>query len=224
MFESLRRAFREAVENFRYELHRDEIPEAADRLLAAMAREVTDARMRLDELESEVTRVRAEGKEEEEAARTCLRREEMARGIGDGETERVAREFAARHLRRKLLLDEKADVLEREIAERRTEVEEMTARLKEARTERESLTASAGRAQARSRIQEADDLFSRMDEMAERIRDMEARAGAAEDIASLGLDGDAGFPPGEAAAGSEPLSAEELEDRLRELKRRMRTE
>jgi hypothetical protein len=115
MFESLRQAFREAVENFHTELNRDALPEATDRLLAAMSTEVVDAHRRLDELRAEIGEVRNEAKREEEMARTCVRREEMARGIGDSETQEVARQFALRHLRRKEVLDEKAEVLEREV-------------------------------------------------------------------------------------------------------------
>jgi phage shock protein A len=216
MFDSLRQAFREAVENFRTELNRDQVPEAADKLLRAMERELTETRVHLDRLANDLERVRAEAEREEAEARTCLRREEMARKIGDAETEGVAREFAVRHLRRKDLLQEKAAVLERELEDRRAEMDEMVKQLKEARVKREALTASAGRTGARERLREADDLFSEMDRMAERIRDVEARAAAAEELGGMDLFGSE-------ASGPErpPPSEAEVDARLAELKRRM---
>jgi phage shock protein A len=224
MFQNLRQAFREAVENFHAELNRDALPEATDRLLAAMSREVVDAHRRLDELRKEIGRVRGEAEREEEAARTCLRREEMARGIGDEETEEVARSFAIRHLRRKDLLEEKAAVLEREIQDRSQELEEMMTQLKGARGRREAMTASAGRTQARERIREADDLFAQMERMEARIRDMESRAEAAEAFADLDLD--AGPDPRDATGGGVGASTPppDLDARLAELKRRMAQE
>jgi phage shock protein A len=211
MFESLRHAFREAVDNFRTELNRDAVPEAADRLIRAMEHELVEARLILDRLSKELDRARAEGKEEEELLRACLRREEMARRIGDAETEKVAREFAARHLQRKDVLDDKVRVLERELADRTEELDGMTAQLKGARAKREAMTATSGRAGARERIQEADDLFSELDRMAERIGDDAARGEAAEAMSEADP-----FDFGDPAP--RPLSGDEVEARLRALK------
>lgn len=213
MFESLRQAFREAVENFRTELNRDAVPEAADRLLGAMRDELVRTRADLKRLEEQVERVREEAAKEEEEARTCLRRETLARDIGDDETVQVAHAYAAKHLRRKDLLEEKADVLERELADRRREAVEMEEQLKEARVRRESLTASAGRTDARRSLEEADDLFQAMDRMAERIGDLEGRAAAARELDDLDLDGGADRSPGPAE--------DDVDARLAELKRRM---
>jgi phage shock protein A len=213
MFENLRQAFREAVDNFRTELRRDQVPEAADRLLRAMQVELVNARAELDRLTEDVEKAREEAKREEEEARTCLRREEMARGIGDQATVEVARRYAARHLKRKDVLEEKARVLAREVEVQRREVEDMTSRLKEARLQRESLAASAGRSDARNRLQEADELFEEMDRMADRIRDLEGRADAAREIDELDLDRSSPAAP--------PPTAEEIDARLEELKKRM---
>jgi phage shock protein A len=241
MFESLRQAFREAVENFHTELNRDALPEATDRLLKAMSTEVVDAHRRLDELRSEIGEVRKEAKREEEMARTCVRREEMARGIGDSETQEVARQFALRHLRRKEVLDQKAEVLEREVRDRAEELEDMMTQLKEARTRREAMSAAAGRTGARERLREADDLFAQLNRMEEKIQDMESRAEAAEAMSELGLDepsdpsfdgrgsasgsraGDTGAS-GANRRGASPPSEAELDARLAELKRRMALE
>ena len=44
MFDNLRQAFREAVDNFKDELGRDEIPDAVSRLLREMKREAADTK------------------------------------------------------------------------------------------------------------------------------------------------------------------------------------
>ncbi len=213
MFDNLRDAFRQAVENFRTELNRDQVPEAADRLLKAMEGELGQARAELKRLASEVEETRKKASEEEEQARTCLRREEMARRIGDTETADLARSYAERHLKRKDVLNQKAEVLERELGVQRGEVAEMTERMKEARLQRDALTASAGRTSARQRLGEADDLFQEMDRMAERIQDLEGRADAARELGEMDLDGQTGTPT--------PPTDEEMEARLEALKRRM---
>lgn len=215
MFQNLRDAFREAVENFRTELNRDEIPAAADRLLKAMESEVAQARAELRRLKDEVAGVRKRAASEEEEARTCVRREEMARKIGDEETAEVARNFARRHLKLKEVLEEKKGVLTREIQVRERELQEMEERLREAHTRKESLIASAGRVEARDRIQDADDLFHEMDRMADRIQDLENRVAAAGELEEMEL--------GDAASRTSPEepSDEEIEARLAALKRQM---
>lgn len=213
MFESLRQSFREAVDNFKTELNRDRVPEAADRLLRAMEQELIGARAALSRLEEELASVKKEGKREEAEARTCLRRETMAREIGDDETADVARDFAAKHLRRKDLLEEKASVLARELADRKAEVAEMTDQLKSARVHRESLIASAGRSGAREAFQEAEDLFHEMDRMAERIQDLESRVDAGAEVDRV-LDPDADV-------GAASVPHDDVDARLEELKRRM---
>ena len=213
MFDNLREAFREAVENFRTELNRDQVPAAADRLLKAMEGELGQARAEMKRLANEVEETRKKAAEEEEEARTCLRREEMARRIGDTETADLAHSYAQRHLQRKDVLDQKAQVLERELKVQQGEVEEMTERLKEAHLQRDALTASAGRTSAHQRLGEADDLFREMDRMADRIQDLEGRADAARELGEMDLDGQAGT--------SAPPSDEEMEARLEALKRRM---
>jgi len=211
MFESLRQAFREAADNFRTELHRDAVPEAADRLIRAMEREMVEARLVLDRLGEQITDARKEAAAEDEQLRACLRREEMARRIGDAETERVAREFAARHLQRRDVLEEKVRILERERVDRTTEMDEMKVHMKNAQVRKEAMLASSGRSGARERLQEADDLFQELDRMAERLGDLDARAAAAEAMND----------------GVDPVSAGpdlDVEARLRALKERMRAE
>lgn len=213
MFENLRQAFREAVENFKEELSRDEIPEAVDRLLAGMQEEVTDAQAYLRHLEDDAEKALAGAEAEKQEARTCRRREKLAQEIDDEDTARVAREFAEKHEKRQAVLEAKARALTEEAKVREGEIREMLARIKEAREQRDSLAAAAGRSQARSSLREGEDLFDELDRMADRISDDERRAGAARDLDDdLGLGG---------SAGSDVPPAQDVETRLRELKRRM---
>lgn len=214
MFEDLRRAFREAVHNFKEELNRDEIPEAMDKLLVGMKNEVAEAKVRVRELEDQLERARAEAAREAEEAATCRRREEMARGIEDGETADVAASYARKHEERHRILEEKAEALAKELAYRRNEVEEMLAKVKEAQTKRDALTATAGRSEARRSLGEADDLFEELDRMAEKIGDESARGEAAASFDPLDLHVDVDEPAG-------PRFEVDYDARLEELKRRM---
>ncbi|MEK9503537.1 PspA/IM30 family protein [Gaopeijia maritima] len=191
MFEDLRRAFREALDNFQQELNRDRIPGSVDRLLAGMVDEVTEAKTRLAELEAQIERTRAESAKEGEELATCLRRAALARQIDDEETARLAEEYGEKHRYRKEVLDQKADALTREAELRRSEVEEMLERVKEARTRRDALAAQAGRTEARATLDESDDLFAELDRMAEKIGDSDARAEAARAVDDLSIDLDA---------------------------------
>jgi hypothetical protein len=214
MFDALRQAFREAVDNFRTELNRDAVPETADRLIRAMEKELVEARLILDRLAADVEETRRQVEEEDTQLRACLRREAQARNIGDAETEQVARDFAQRHLQRKDVLEDKLRVLERERSDRVQEVEGMLNELKGAQVRRAGMTASAGRAGARERLQEADDLFSDLDRMAERIGDLGHQADAAAAMDDLG-----GAPRRDRPSPEDREA--EAEARLRILKERM---
>lgn len=216
MFEDLKRAFREAVDNFKEELHRDEIPETVHRLLREMQEEATDARAHVRSLQGEVRKTLDRARDEEREAETCRRRERLAREIGDEETARVAAEFAERHEKRQRVLEKKALALKEELDLRQAELQEMLERIREARKERESLGATAGRAQARDSIREADDLFAELDRMAERIARTERRAQAASELGELDAE------PGTGRAGPGEADREtRAETKLRELKREL---
>jgi hypothetical protein len=208
MFESLREAFSQALDNFQSELHRDRIPDAADRLLRAMQAELIELQKQSIELEIELSAVAEEAATERRAAETCLRRQEMAAQISDQDTASVAREFAGRHLQRHEILSDKSSVLSRELEERRGNLKELVRQFKEARLRRESLSANPRPAEASDRIQDDGDLFEKMDCMAERISDLGAQAEAAR---SLNLD-----------AQSHDTKRLDLDARLDALKRRMR--
>lgn len=204
MFENLRAAFREAVENFKEELARDEVPEAVDRLLHGMREEAADARAHIKALEEDVRRTRVEAEREQGEVRTCERRERLARQIGDEDTARVAGEFGEKHRERARVLEEKAAALEKELRLRSREYDEMVEQVKEARKRRDILAAQVGRGSARESIRQGEDLFDELDRMADRMG---------------GFDGeeDAGFDSGSDAPPRPP----DVDQRLAELKKRM---
>jgi phage shock protein A len=215
MFENLRNAFREAVENFNKELNRDDVPEVVDGLLRQMHEEVTDAKAQLFTLEEQIKKAIQLSEMEEKEAATCRRREEMARKIGDEETANVAAEFAEKHERRKEIQARKALALREELEQKRGEVEDMMVKLKEAKAKRASLSATKGRAEARNAIGGAADLFDELDRMAEKIEGVDDQRKAEEDLLEE-------FGEMESGGASWGPSPEELaEARLRELKRRM---
>jgi phage shock protein A len=114
MFQDWKKAWREAVDNFRREVAGAE--EGGDSRTRAMQRELNTARVALEKLEGEIRRTRREAGEERESEAVCRRREEMARRIGDEETVRIAVEFCARHAERAGVLERKGEVLVEERA------------------------------------------------------------------------------------------------------------
>lgn len=180
MFEDLRDAFREAVRNFRDELNRDQVSGNVDRILHGMVEEVTSARARLQAVEADLEKTRKLRAREEEHVATMARRREMAAGIDDGETERLAAEFEARHQERLEVFIAKEEALSREFTLLSREVDEMMVQVKEARARRAGLAAQAGRAGTRETLNETDDLFEAFERMEERIAGAGAEAEAAE--------------------------------------------
>lgn len=215
MFENLRQAFREAVDNFNKELNRDDVPEVVDKLLHQMQEEVTDAKAQLYTLEGQIKRALQLAEMEKKEVATCLRREAMAEKIGDEDTAKVAREYAEKHLRRQEIQENKALALREELDWRRKEVEDMLVKIKEARSKREALSATTGRASARNSLGEAEELFDQLDRMAEKIEGADQRRQAEEDLLEE-FDFDSSPPP-----PPRPDPELEAEARLRELKRRM---
>ena len=208
MFAKLRAAFREAVENFKTELNRDQIPEKVDGLLGGMYREATDAKAYVGKLEKDLAAARARAQRESEQAEVCRRRRQQAERIGDEETVRVAEEFARKHEERAQVLEGKAEAILRELTVCRSDVDEMLEQIKVARRKSEALGATAGRTEARETLGRADDLFRDFDRMGEKVSGTESEAEAAAAF-------DREFESG-------PAREENLEERLAELKRRMR--
>lgn len=212
MFENLRNAFKEAIENFNKELDRDQVPETVDRLLVGMRNEVADAKASADELESQIEKTLQQIEREKNEVATARRRGKMAADIGDAETAQIAEQYAGKHEERLRLLEQKATALQGELDFQRKEVDGMMEKLKEAKAKRDALGATAGRTGARESIKAADDLFSELDRMAEKIGDDEARSEAAAEFDPLDLHVDMDAPPREEV---------DVDAALEELKRRM---
>ncbi len=183
MFEDLRQAFREALDNFKDELNRDAVPGTVDRLLHGMVQEVTEAKSGLKATEADLAQTRLHVRAEEEHVATTSRRHTLATQIGDQETARIAGEYRERHAKRLEVFRQKEAALEQEVKLLSAEVEEMMAKVKEARSRRDSLTAESGRTQARESIGgESDDLFDTFKRMEAKIQGEEYSAEAAEEV------------------------------------------
>jgi hypothetical protein len=113
MFEQFKQAWRQAVDNFWTEL---DGAEGGDARVRALYREVGNARNQLARLDREIADCRRSQAHEQEQADVCARRERMARGIGDAETERIAAEYRARHEERAQVLTRKLEALQAERA------------------------------------------------------------------------------------------------------------
>lgn len=220
MFENLRRAFKDAVENFHQEMGRDQslgrdrVSETVDSLLRGMEREAVDAKAALDAIEKDLARARERAAAEGREAETCRRREAMAREIGDQDTAEVAARFGGKHEERQRVLVEKAEALEAEARLAESEYRDMLRQIKEARTKRSAMEAGAGRVRAREALNDPDDLFGEFDRMAEKA----AGEAAGEETPAGGYRG------GTADFDDELLAsrrAEAVDAQLDELKRRM---
>ena len=213
MFENLRNAFREAVENFNRELRREGVTETVDGLLKGMEKEAVATRSGLDSLKEQLSVARKRAEAEAREAEVCRRREALARKIGDADTAGIAAQFAEKHANRQRVLSDKAKAIEAEIRLHESEYAEMIQQIRKARANRDSLAATAGRTQARGSINRTDDLFGELDRMADRIEGSADHAGATEDLFDDGPEFDATL---------RRSRREEVADaRLEELKRRM---
>jgi phage shock protein A len=221
MFEGLRSAFREAIENFNKELSREHIPESVDRLIVGMRDEIAEAKVQIGDLEKQIERTRAAVEKVKQEAATYRRRERMARDIEDGETAAVAADFAEKQEEHHRVLLQKVTAFEAELVYRRDEVGEMFEKVKEAQAKKDSLTATAGRSGARESLSEADQLFSELDRMAEKIDGERARGEAAEAMGDLDLGAPRSDMHIDLDAEAEPEADVDFDARLAELKRRM---
>lgn len=221
MFDELRAAFREALDNFNKELRREQVPETVDRLIVGMRDEIVDEKAEVAGLEAQLEKTLAEAEREAENVRTCRRREEMARRIDDEETAALAVQHAQKHQGRHLVLLKKVEVMREELELRRKGVDEMVAKFEEARTKRDALAAGSGRTSARQSFAEADDLFSELDRMAEKIRGDRSDAEAAEILDSLDVDERLEYHVEYDADEAPPKEEMDVDAALAELKRRM---
>ena len=126
MFDDWKKAWQQAVDNFRAEVateNNDDAPALPH--IAAMRRDVQKAVQALGKLEQEIAATRSEAASETDASEKNRRREDLARNIGDTETTQLAATWAERHAQRALILIRKADALDAELAMRREELDEM---------------------------------------------------------------------------------------------------
>lgn len=222
MFEDLRRAFREAVSNFKEELGRNDVPEVMDQLLRQMVQEMTDSKAYLLKLESDIAVAEKRLARETAEAKTARRRHSMATGISDEETAKIALQFTEKHEQEVTILTQKLEAFRGEQKLRTFELEQMAVKFKEARAQRQTLTATAGRSQARGTLGEADDLFAELDRMEAKIDGTEHDAAAADELAdALGTPRrDRGLEAEFDNLGRHP-DMPSVDERLEELKRRM---
>ena len=216
MFDDLRQAFREAVDNFKEELGRDDVPEAVSRLLREMKREAADTKAEIRRLKEAIRGAIDRAAKEKDDAKTCRRREQMALDISDEETARVASEYAEKHEHRRSVLEHKSLALKEELDMREEEFGEMIEAIKDADRNRDTLTATAGRASARGSIDEADDLFSQLDRIGDEIGADDARREASSELQDLLDDRPDGFESGP------ELEEIDVDARLEALKRAMK--
>ena len=219
MFDELRAAFREALDNFNKELSRENVSDTADRLLVGMRNEIVSEKAAVAGVGEELEKTRGHIERLTKDVATARRREEMARGIEDEETVRLAAEFATKAESHIAVLRKKEEALAEELSFRERTVEEMFARFNEAKEKRDALTATTGRSGARETITGANDLFEELDRMAEKIEGTEAESEAARAFDELDLGDDSEYH----VDLDEPPPAKELDvdAALAELKRRM---
>lgn len=127
MFSEFKRAWKQAVDNFWHELEGD----AGDG--DAAYREVGRVRNQMEELDTAIGETRQRLSHETEQVRVCIRRERMAKDIGDAETARIAAEYRERHEERAAVLGRKLEALEAERRLCRRDLDEMEKALQDGR-------------------------------------------------------------------------------------------
>lgn len=218
MFDDLRAAFREALDNFNKELSRDQVGETADKLLVGMKNEIADEKAQVAGLEDQLARSREQIERLSKDIATALRREEMAAKIEDAETVKLAKEYALKADGHRQVLERKVAALEEERAFRQRTLDEMYEQFHAAREKREALKAATGRSGARETLGAANDLFDELDRMADKIEGNRARGEAAEAFSEIDLGERSEYHVDVDDAPAEPL---DVDAALAELKRRM---
>ena len=124
MFDDVRQAFRDLLRG---------TPPSGDArrsILAQMRETLVQARMGLDDLRRGVVETRSRLTREKSELETVSRRKQLAEGINDAETVKVAERYAKQHAERVAVLERKLESQEAELALIEREVEEMNAEFK----------------------------------------------------------------------------------------------
>ncbi|HYH78840.1 MAG TPA: hypothetical protein VEX86_03565 [Longimicrobium sp.] len=210
MLDDVRKMFSQAWDSFISEVGRREPEDQVAGLLGAMRREMVDVRAQVPLLEQNYQAAVVDLERERKRLDDTLRRGAMAQRIGDAETVAVAEEFAEKHRRRVAVLEEKVRAAKAEWELRQDESREMMAKYKEAEANRFALLGELRRQGARSRIDQAagGPLGDDFDRISRQMEDDAAYGDALRDL----------DPP--SAAPRRP-SADDVDARLEELKRRM---
>ncbi len=205
MFKELRRKWREAVDAFQAELDLGQASGNARDLIGRMEAEAAEAKVLLAKLKKDLEEAQRRASNEETEARTCRRREAMAREIKDEETAEIAGRYATKHEERHAVLSRKAAAIKEEVSLTEADVQGMLSQIKEARARQPELKAQAGRAKARNRMSSSDELFEEFDRAAQRVDSM-GDGGGGEELDNLETE----------------YASRDLDERIRELKERMR--
>lgn len=215
MFDDLKKLFSRAWGEFHAELNRREPEDQVAELLTAMRREMVEARATLPELDAVLARARGELERERRELADCRRRGELAERIGDAETARVAGEFAERHARRVEVLEEKVRAAQAERDLHAEEIQRMSREYKKAEANRFAMVARLRTARAQGRMglgaEGSSDPFGDFDRVSDEAARRADYLDALDELADLDSPGP--------RPGAD--SAADVEERLRELKRRM---
>jgi hypothetical protein len=125
VFDEVRQAFRDL-------LHGNVPPEGRRELIAVMKDTIVQARMAMDDLRDGVETTKKRVVVEMAELETIRRRKNLAKGVGDEETVRIAERFEAQHAERLAVLEQKLLSQESELAMVDREVAEMKEQLKAA--------------------------------------------------------------------------------------------
>ena len=150
MFEDLRAAFREALDNFNKELSRENVSDTADKLLVGMKNEIVDEKAQIAGLEDQIAKTTAHIERLEGESETARRRGEMAGEIGDEETVKLAAEFATKAEGHLNVLKKKQAALQEELTFRSGTLDEMYNQFHAAKEKRDALTAGWSRSGRRA--------------------------------------------------------------------------
>lgn len=215
MINDLKNLFARSWDAFLAEVRKREPEDQVAGLLSAMRREMVEARAALPTYDEAARAADAELARERKALEDAVRRGGMAERIGDAETVRVAGEFAERHRRRVAVLEEKVRAARAEHELRTQEVQDMMHRYKEADANRFALLNEVRRAQSQARLDDIGEARA-FDDFGRAADKIETNIGYHEALRDL-----------EDLAGPEPPPVDrasvdaEIDERLREMKRRM---